>query len=80
MALLCKAYLTLKGRGTARQIFDWMNTNNFGISNDIGYYQVVDYLRNNVRKEWVSGRGCLRNCYGYDKKGQRARVYYIDEK
>lgn len=79
MALLCKAYLSLKGKGTARQIFDWMNRNNFGISNDIGYYQVVDYLRNNVNNGFATGRGCLRDCYGYDKEGQRARVYYLKE-
>ena len=79
MALLCKAYLTLKGRGTAKQIFEWIYTNDFGITNDITYYQVVDYLRNNLYKKNQKSRGCLRNCYNFNQDGQKARVYYIQE-
>ena len=80
IGLLSKAYLSIKGKGTAKQIFEWIYTNDFGISNDITYYQVVDYLRNNLYKKNQKSRGCLRDCYNYNQDGQKARVYYIQEK
>lgn len=80
MQIICKTYLTLRKKGTAREIFDFIQANNFGIANDISYEHVVDYLRRNVHKSHKTGRGCLRNCYDYTKEGHKARVYYIKEK
>ena len=77
METLVKAYLTLKGYGTARQIFEFIDTNNFGLSITQG--TVVNYLKNNIHADYKSGRGCMKNCYGYIEKGHNRRMYYIKE-
>ena len=77
MECLCKAYLSIKGYGTARQIYEWIINNNFGMKEDLRYGQVMTYLKNNVYVKSRSGRSSLRNCYGYRKEGQKPRVYYI---
>ena len=77
MECLCKAYLTMKGSGTARQIFEWIIQNNFGLKDDLRYGQVKSYLKNNVYMKSKSGRSSLKNCYGYKDNGQKPRVYYI---
>lgn len=79
MKVICKTYIAINRKATAREVFDFIQKNNFGISN-IGYYQVVDYLRNNTYKRHKSGRGCLNNCYGYTKEGNKARVYHLKER
>lgn len=80
IGLLCKAYLSIRGKGTAKQIFEWICSNDFGISNDVTYSQIVNYLSNNTYKKNQKSRGCLRDCYNFNKEGQKARVYYIQEK
>lgn len=77
LQLLCKAYLALKGPSTAKQVFEFIETNNFGFN--VSYYQVVDFLRNNVYVKSKVHRNCLRNCYGFTQKGNKARVYYIEK-
>lgn len=77
LQLLCKAYMALNGRGTAKQVFEFIETNNFGFK--VSYYQVVDFLRNNVYSKSKAHRNCLKNCYSFTQKGNKARVYYIRE-
>lgn len=75
---IIKAFFLLNGKSTAKQVFEFINRNNFGLGN-ITYYQVVNYLRTNVHNKRKNSRNCLRHCYGYDEKPGKPREYYIKE-
>ena len=74
---ICKTYITINKKATAKQIAEFINTHNFGISVTSGKIQY--YLSRNIHKDYKSGRGCLRDCYNYTQKGQQPRQYYIEE-
>lgn len=73
---LTKAYVTVRKNVTARQVCEFINNNNFGVN--VTYQEIVTLLKNNVFKKHKRSRGCLKNCYDFNKdKGYR--VYSIHE-
>ena len=77
LSILVKAYVTMQKKATSRQIAEWINFNNFGIT--ITAQEVSSFMKENIHKEYKSSRGCLRNCYGYIDSGKNPRMYYILE-
>lgn len=75
--LLIKAYLTMKKSATSKQITDFINWNNFGVTTT--QRQINKYLAMNSYKASHKSRSSLKDCYEYTQKGSGARMYHIRE-